>query len=1007
MDYWMTPRQFDKNQDEKLVSSLILTTHHRVDHSLLSCVALHPCASACRDKVRRNPTFTIMVRMGKLAKRERIGKNYPDRASRPKFSSAGLVVGQVSSNLINSVYLPLWEDMAQQSLEDYIQKKIEFEDAVKEAELNPDTYVEIPDEPIRPVFHSQLVIDDFKETLEETAKHFSTLNGWKIHANAAKFERRLDEKYGIFRPFITNHPEIETLVRGVQRKWAMGHFSPLRPSGPPIARSTSVILLFMMQRNQVSWQILVLATLFLLVGLQPWALVVVVVIFHNLLERRRRKVMGKMDSADIPIIQPYYQNSAKKEDKLFEPVGEKIPDGVVDTAEFDTMILGSGPSALYTAALLSRAGRKVLVLSQIDDASGCLNLAYCKNSTNTEKLFRHVPFDIESSNVSRVARQQELLVPALCTSTDYQGGIRFAQIGTEADGYAFEVLSIPGMGTSKPGDEIPFVLRASGGLAGLMDDTASHLGDGWPGFDGDVGNSLSGAYVSACLGMNASASEYFLSKVIPDNANELRSRSTYQEASIRYASSFLDQCLPLNAHVRSLFAGIGMKGENLKPSKTSMGAHVTNVCAVVHGEGLHYPIGGPRALCHALATVVEQCGGKVLTGVNWKELIFEESGPTSTNKDGEPVAKGPACLGIKLADDRKIVFRTRAQNKNMLQDCAVITTTGFIDTFIRLMPVGVREKFQVPRGLPALSERRPLWKVLFALTGTAEDLDINGADFYRLPNASLAYDEVDPETGAITLGMIGGKEDKSDVEDISPDVINAPAAESSAEKTDRPKKSGRVKFFSGESWMQISFPSAKDPTFAERHGNVSTCIVTIEADDDFVTMFDSKPRLFSTLAKRVENSEATQRLMERVMKDLLAIYPQLEGKVAHCEIRGPFSPGLSHTPERYAAKGIRPDTLYPNLFVGGPDITIGDSFSGGIVAGWLTANAVMGYATVDHLFLKKNITTDLARFIEPPDSAEEEDLAVPFTPKPVDRLAETLVAEGEQSAGDLESKKDQ
>lgn len=941
-----------------------------------------------------------MVRMGKLAKRERIGKNYPN--PRPKFSSAGLIVGQVSPNLINSVYLPLWEELALKSMEEFLQKKVDYDEAVKEAAHNEEGNIEIPEEPRKPVFYSQYVIDDFKETLEEMAKHFSTLNGWKIHANAAKFERRLDEKYGIFRPFITNHPEIETLVRGVQRKWAMGHFSPLRPKGPPIARSTSIIILFMMQRNQVSWQILTLATLFLLVGLQPWALVVVVVVFHSLLQRRKRKVMGKMDSPDIPIIEPYYRTSVNKEDKLFEPVGDTLPDGNFDVSSFDTIILGSGPSALYTAALLSRAGRKVLVLSKTDDASGCLTLAYCKDSTKTGKRFRHVPFDVEPSGVSRISRQQELLAPALCTSTDYQGGIRFAQIGTEADGYAFEVLSIPGMGTVKADDEIPFVLRASGGLAGLMDETACHLGDGWPGLDGDVGNSLAGAYVCACLSMNASASEFFLSKVIPDNANELRSRSTYQEASIRYASTFLDQCFPLNAHVRSLFAGIGMKGENLKPSKTSMGAHVTNVSAVVNGQGMHYPIGGPRALCHALATVVEQCGGKIMTGVNWKELIFEDKISSNPGTTSEPAGDPPRCVGVKLVDDRKIVFPRRSKHDDDLDD-VVVTTTGFIDTFIRLMPTEIRETYHVPRGLPALSERRPLWKILVALTGTAEDLDISGADYYRLPNASLAYDEVSPETGAVTLGVIGGKEDdECDIREISPDSINAPSAESSAEKAER-TKSGRTKFFSGESWMQISFPSAKDPTFAERHGNLSTCVVTVEADDDFVTCFESKPKLFSTLKSSVEHSEAAQRLMERVIKDLVRIYPQLEGNIEHSEIRGPFSMGLSHTPERYAAKGIRPDTSYPNLYIGGSDITIGDSFSGGIVGGWLTANAVMRYATVDHLFLNKNITSDLARYIYPTNDLEE--VAVPFTPKTVDSTAENLTDTEEQSAGEVDTKK--
>ena len=58
-------------------------------------------------------------------------------------------------------------------------------------------------------------------------------------------------------------------------------------------------------------------------------------------------------------------------------------------------------------------------------------------------------------------------------------------------------------------------------------------------------------------------------------------------------------------------------------------------------------------------------------------------------------------------------------------------------------------------GLPALSERRPVFKVLFALRGSADDLSVTGADYYRLPGAALARDHVDPQTGAVTLGEIG------------------------------------------------------------------------------------------------------------------------------------------------------------------------------------------------------------------------------------------------------------
>jgi hypothetical protein len=108
------------------------------------------------------------------------------------------------------------------------------------------------------------------------------------------------------------------------------------------------------------------------------------------------------------------------------------------------------------------------------------------------------------------------------------------------------------------------------------------------------------------------------------------------------------------------------------------------------------------------------------------------------------------------------------------------------------------------------------------------------------------------------------------------------------------------------------------------------------------------------------------------------------------QLIGPFHRGLSHNPERYAAKGVRPDSPYPGLFVGGSDLTIGESFGGSIVGGWLAANAVMGYTSIDHLFLQKNITSDIELFLEPPDISDEADVAVPYEPPVVDSLQETV-----------------
>jgi hypothetical protein len=524
---------------------------------------------------------------------------------------------------------------------------------------------------------------------------------------------------------------------------------------------------------------------------------------------------------------------------------------------------------------------------------------------------------------------------------------------------------------------------------------------------------LSGMYLAACTSINASAGAFYLAKILPENSKSFQQQSQYHDCACRYAATLLNQCFPLNPHLRSLMAGIGNKVEDLKPSSTSLGAHVSNICAATSGEGMYYPVGGPRSLCHALASAIEQCGGRVATRAQAKELLFEDVKPNTTSKEPVP----PRCVGVKLFNDLEVKVEQGGET-------AVVNMRGFIDTFVRLLPEDIRTANKVPMGLPALAERRPVFKVLFALKGSADELSVTGADYYRLPSAAIARDSIEPHTGAIVLGEIGGGSPETDT---APDdettegvAVNSTKQEAEDKATEDPSQGGargkrtkaskklseRVKYDAGVSWMHISFPSAKDPSWEERHGKVTTCVITIEADDDFVVHYDTKPKLYSIVPSKVKDAGGRSRLMDRVRRDLLEVYPQLEGKfsvrllnlaphganrmnsglagtIAAENLSGPYTRGLSHTPERYAAKGVRADTPYPGLFVGGSDLTVGDSFSGSMVGGWLVSNAVIGYGTLDLLFLEKNITSDLGKFMEEqvfPDDAELE-VAVPYEPR--------------------------
>ncbi|CAJ1947473.1 unnamed protein product [Cylindrotheca closterium] len=937
------------------------------------------------------------MRMGKVERPSREETKPPraDSKTKPKHAAAASVVGQVSPDIISTYFTPVLTELAAQALGDYAANLLEYDDiirdmkAMKEKQTVVDADgkirgIEAPEPPIAPLYRSEYYVKELRQVLSETSDHFqSKKGGWRVHARASRFERLMDQKYGIFRPFLKQHPEVDKFVRSVQVKYANGYFSPIRQGKPPIPKSTAVIILFMMKRGDMKWEILTLSALFFLVGLQPWALVILVAGGHTLLEGRKKRAVKPMET-HIPTARPYFRSNRDeassrktKTDFLSRPVGKKhVPKERINMMKYDTMILGSGPDVLYTASLLSRAGRKVLVMTARSDASGCYTIEDC--NSGEAKKFHNVPFDVCSSNVSKISGQQELLAPALSNSTDFQGGVRFAKIGSEADGYAFQILSVPSMG----GDDTPcpFVLRGRG-VSSLMEDAAASLGDGWPDASGSIGNSATGLYSATCESINSSAANYYLSKIIEDSVNEMRNDGIYHSVASRYASGFLDKGFPSNPHARSLMAAIGMNGEDIKPTKTSMAPHVTNVSAALSGEGMHYPVGGPRALCHALSTVVEQSGGCVLTNVPVTELIFEHFDALAPNQRDEKKMSAPRCLGVKLSDGTELKFDMKSW-RNQDYSPAVISMHGFITTFIRLMPDDIRTKYKVPRGLPALSESRPVFKLLFGLRGSATDLEVTGIDFCRVPGAGLAQDELDPVKNEMKhMGSTGGRRmDNVISEHINQESNDAPEAakENDNKKAKELKNKSHVRFETGASWMKVSFPSAKDPSFESRHGSITTCVVTVEADDDFVSLFETKPRLYSSQKDQGNTTDKYQVLIDRIKCDLLNVFPQLEGKIVCSQLIGPIYRGLSHNPERYVAKGVRPQSQYPGLFAGGSDLTVGESFSASIVAGWLTANAVMGYSAIDYLFLQKNITSDIINFLEEPDVDDNEDTAVPY-----------------------------
>jgi|JI10StandDraft_1071094.scaffolds.fasta_scaffold00784_5 all-trans-retinol 13,14-reductase len=145
----------------------------------------------------------------------------------------------------------------------------------------------------------------------------------------------------------------------------------------------------------------------------------------------------------------------------------------------------------------------------------------------------------------------------------------------------------------------------------------------------------------------------------------------------------------------------------------------------------------------------------------------------------------------------------------------------------------------------------------------------------------------------------------------------------------------------------LSFPSAKDPDFARRYPGRSTIeVIGVCPYDRFA------PWAGTGWKKRGADYDAVKReLSDRLLEALYQQVPQLRGKVDHAELSTPLSTahfvghprgeiyGLAHTPERFAARHLRPHTPVRGLFLTGADVCTA-GVGGALMGGVLTATAL-------------------------------------------------------------------
>ncbi len=256
----------------------------------------------------------------------------------------------------------------------------------------------------------------------------------------------------------------------------------------------------------------------------------------------------------------------------------------------------------------------------------------------------------------------------------------------------------------------------------------------------------------------------------------------------------------------------------------------------------------------------------------------------------EIVIKNGRAVGVKMVDGA------------IIGAPIVISDAGVMNTVGRLLPRDVAEHRHVMPNPSALRPSIAHLCLYVGLRNTAEELGLPKTNFWVYP------DERHEQTFANAL---------ADGDGPMPPVF-------------------------------ISFPSAKDPDFIQRHPGRSTIdVVTLARWDTFARWADTRWK------KRPGDYQALKdKLTRRLLQVVYRHVPQIEGKIDICELSTPVTTrhfanyacgevyGLAHIPARFGDPLLRPRTPIPGLFLTGQDVaTCG--VAGALMGGVLCASAIL------------------------------------------------------------------